>query len=297
MMWYRTALQLPPNSSNLLVWMDATELSVADGISVSSMPNKGILGGSWNNTIGGNILPPIAATVDGKRALSFPTTWSLYPPNQSPTAIQPWYAYNNSTFTVPTISCANGGGLTTLVILRNTYDVNVNSGAPACTHFVLNGAGYSYFNTQFNGAYQFVGARYYWTFNEIKTNGNQSVTVIEYADNNENDVVDTPLLRTPNGFGEFIAVCYKLSTSLSRNKVVKIFRKNAASWNGYKDNAIFPNDPLLGLPGGGKVSIGIFGDGTKGGISGWITETMAWNSLVSDIDIKTYLNNKYGGSW
>jgi hypothetical protein len=75
MFFYReepTQTLTPPSQSNLRFWLDAQDLTVADGTEILTMNNKGTLGGTF---IQRSDIPitdkPTADTVDGKRAISW----------------------------------------------------------------------------------------------------------------------------------------------------------------------------------------------------------------------------------
>ena len=72
MFFYRESpLPQPPSQGSLKFWLDAQDLSVADGAEILTMNNKGTLGGTFVERPSAN-QRVTAATVDGKRALYQP---------------------------------------------------------------------------------------------------------------------------------------------------------------------------------------------------------------------------------
>jgi hypothetical protein len=72
MFFYRKSpLPQPPSQGSLKFWLDAQDLTVPDGSIVTTMNNKGTLGGTFIERQGANT-SITAVTVDGKRALYQP---------------------------------------------------------------------------------------------------------------------------------------------------------------------------------------------------------------------------------
>jgi hypothetical protein len=268
MYFYRVSpLLTPPNISNLLAWMDANDLTDVDNTPIATMPNKGALGGTWSTT---GPLPPLAATIGGKRTLSFPLAWPSVTPN---------YGYNVSSFTFPATTAAQG---ITMVILANqqtfvpdgTNGPNAylaNAGSAAAISEGLNIHAVSVLNP--------FPLQYRWRTSQPSQTG--STFSAFYASSQQLT-------------GEFVAYATQLSTTITNNQQFLEIRQNNA------DISVNSDGIATGIVGtlAGSVTIGGLPGGASSYVwSGWIREVLVWNTLVSSADIKSYLNNKYGGTW
>jgi hypothetical protein len=269
--FYRTSpLPSPPNINDLLVWMDSSDIASADGASVPSMNNKGTLGGTWSTN---SPLAPLAATVGGRRALSFPYVWFSGGTNR--------YGYNLSSFTFPAITATQG---ITMVILANqlTYVPDGTSGP----NINLASAG----NTNGASGGLIIGAasylmpfplQYRWYTSQPSQNGSTSQSTYPYG-------------MSAQITSEFVAYGTKLSTTIANNQEFFKIRQSVSTVSASAD---FVSTGIVGTL-AGPVTIG----GPPGGSAnyewgGWIREVLIWNTVVSSDDIKTYLNNKHGGTW
>jgi hypothetical protein len=264
MLFYRQRpATLPPSGSNLLAWMDANDITDLDGASVSSMPNKGTLGGDWNTGAFPSPNAPLAATVDSRRALSFPSVW----PSGSPQ-----YGYSNSTFNFPAVAATQGVTLLVLAKQQQAWDpFNV----PTFYFAEVGGdSGLSMYVNLTSAPPSFQGR--FRTTQPSQTGGAFSATYAAAS-------------QLP---GEFAAYGTQLSTTITNNQSFFQLRQNATDFDTTSDGT------ATGIVGtnSGPVKIGGSGNGTYS-FSGWIREVLVWNTLVSQADIKTYLDSKYGGTW
>lgn len=255
---------LPPSGANLLAWMDANDITDSDGTSVSSMPNKGTLGGAWNTAASPTPNAPLAATVDTRRALSFPSVW----PSGNPR-----YGYSNSTFNFPAVTATQGVTLLVLAKQQQAWDpFNV----PTFYFAEVGGnSGLSMYVTLTSAPPSFQGR-----FRTVQP----SQTGSPY---------DTAYAAASQLPGEFAAYGTQLSTTITNNQSFFQIRQNTSDFNATSEAV------ATGIVGtnAGPVKIGGSGGSDTYGFSGWIREVLVWNTLVSQADIKTYLDSKYGGTW
>lgn len=258
---------LPPSSGSLLVWMDANDIIQADGVSVPTMPNKGTLGGTWSRS---GPLAPVAATIGGRRALSFPLTWPSVSPN---------YGYDASSFTFPATTAAQG--ITMVVIASQQSFAPDGTGGP--TAYLAN-AGARLGDSSIGLAIYAVSMfnpfplRYYWRNTQPSQTGSSR---------------DSFYNASSQLVGEFAAYGTQLSSTLPNNQSFFQLRKDAADFSAFADGV------ATGIVGtlAGQVTIGGTGSAASYVWSGWIREVLIWNTLVSQADIRAWLDEKYGPTW
>lgn len=265
----------PPSPGNLLVWLDANDITQADGVSVPTMPNKGSLGGTWSTTNAqGTVLAPLAATIGGRRILSLPGNWSGF----NGASVPPNYGYNVSSFNFPATTAATG--ITLVILAQQDVAWNNSTGVPP---IYLGKVGSStvasglYFGGAYGGSSPPFG-----TFNWSPSTPSQNASSGAWA-------------FTASQFpGEFAAYGTQLSTTLPNNQSAFILRKNAGDLVG---NATFSATGTVGVTAGG-VEIGGYNQSFQQyNWKGYIREVLAWNTLVSTADIRAWLDAKYGSTW
>lgn len=264
---------LPPSGSNLLAWMDAADILAADGASVTSMPNKGTLGGLWNNTHPAGQTPPLsplAATVDGKRALSFPAAWPSGTPH---------HGFSNSTFNFPSVTAASG--VTLLIIAKQQQAWNPLNNP----NFYLADVGYS--SGMDSGLNIYTSLTSDTPFYTVQwktiqpTQGGSTYT--------------TNYKSAPQLPEEIVAYGTQLSTQITNNQSFFQIRQNNNS--DFFSTAAASSTGIVGTIAGPIRIGGTAVNESNYNFSGLIYEVLVWNTLVSQNDIKAYLNQKYGGTW
>jgi hypothetical protein len=234
------------------------------------MSNKGTLGGTWSTN---SPLAPLAATVGGRRALSFPYVWFSGGTNR--------YGYNLSSFTFPAITATQG---ITMVILANqlTYVPDGTSGP----NINLASAG----NTNGASGGLIVGAasylmpfplQYRWYTSQPSQNGSTSQSTYPYG-------------MSAQITSEFVAYGTKLSTTITNNQEFFKIRQSVATVSATAESVA---TGIVGTLAGPVTIGGPPGSSVNYEWGGWIREVLIWNTVVSSDDIKTYLNNKHGGTW
>lgn len=266
---------VPPSPGSLLVWMDANDITQADGASVPTMPNKGSLGGTWSTTnVSGTVLAPLAATISGRRILSLPGNWSGF----NGASVPPNYGYNVSSFNFPATTAATG--ITLVILAQQDAAWNNSTGVPNLWLAQVGsdpiGSGLI-FGGAYGGSSPPFGSMN-WGATQPSQNGSSgswSLTGLQYP-------------------GEFAAYGTQLSTTLSNNQSAFILRKNAGDVIG---NATLTATGTVGVT-AGNVRIGGYSPSSdQYNWKGYIREVLAWNTLVSTADIRAWLDTKYGPTW
>jgi hypothetical protein len=256
MFFYRESpIPVPPSQGSLKFWLDAQDLTVADGTEILVMNNKGTLGGTFIERPSADTRVT-AATVDGKRAL-------YQPPGQ--------YSFSGL---VSTQNLTTASSHTFVAVVRNqqTYVPPVDAITSEFTVFRVGNLGL--------GGYEGNPSGYFvsWTINTYPPGGgNPSST--QYKQNSI-DVGTTKALVLQN------------NTSIpSETKFNKILKNNTDFETLYSPVTLAPNTLFIGTDGQGSAG------GRRQTFAGNIFEILVWEGIVSDSSIRSYLNQKYGGTW
>ena len=255
----------PPSDSALRFWLDATELTVADGTAITTMNNKGTLGGTFikrtDISIDTNANPTVD-TVDGKKALS--------------------WAANETHGLISTQAMSYNQPITILTLTRN--EANQTSGVP-------NGAPYSN-----SGRHLDLG---YGRLQLVNNQGWDSYPSF-YSSAWRIDPGSPPGGGIDIDMGTVSAVLIQYDITLSTTTKFFKIKKDAA-------DTIATFTPAFGGIGGIPISSspmligGLYGSAGGGGyinsFAGKMFEIMIWEGTVDDAAVRTYLGQKYGGTW
>lgn len=260
MYFYRQVpTNLPPSQASLKFWLDAQDLSVPDGTIVTTMNNKGTLGGTFidRSTLSdpygmGFNGQAAAATVDGKRALS-------YEPNKTQSFISSQNISTQTTITVLTVTANQGNKI------PGSY------GAP------------------------FSNTGVHCSISDFYIRSNEAWGNYPYDYGNNWYTSATSVINTTIDAGSVSAIVVQYDATLATTSTFNKVKKDAADYS----TAITPN--LTTINSGPMVVGGFLTAAGAGGylfsFAGKIYEMLVWEGIVDVASIKTYLDQKYGGTW
>lgn len=260
MIFHRVSpLPSPPSQGSLKFWLDAQDLTVADGTEILTMNNKGTLGGTFiqrnDISINGN---PTATTVDGKRALNYAINIDqglISTQNISENTITVLTVTNNQVNKYPT---------------NDTYDGNSNFGHHCSVggywhKFGIANAGY---RSPYNGVYY-----NYW-----------------YASRQMDAPIDTTI-----DAGTTSAIVVQYDTTLANSTTFYKIKKDSEDFSTtYIPHFSFLDSGPLVI--GGTLAAGGAGN-IRYTFAGKIFEIIVWQGITDVTTIRQYLNQKYGGTW
>lgn len=256
--YYRQSpIPVPPSQGSLRFWLDAQDLSVPDGTIVTSINNKGTLGGSFIERNPSNGWPSTgqatAGTVDGKRVLS-------YEPNKTQSLISTQNILLQAENTI-------------LTVTRNQANM------------IPGGIGGPYGNA----GHQFSIGDVIWLKNEEQWYN------YPYSYFNSWKTITNSSINTTIDAGDISAIVLQFDRSLIKPSIFSKIKKDSVDYS----TTIVPYSLSNGsypMVVGGLLSSG-GGGGEINSYAGKIHEMMVWEGIVDTGSIKTYLNQKYGGTW
>ena len=258
----QSPLPSPPSQGSLKFWLDAQDLTVADGTEILTMNNKGTLGGTFiqrnDISINGN---PTATTVDGKRAL-------YYAPNIDQGLISTQNISENT--------------ITVLTVTQNEANKIPGAyGAPWANdgyHCTVGG----YWHKFALGNHEGWGDMYPYFYNN-------------YWDASRPGSPEPFIYDTTIDSGVTLGIVVQFDTTLTNPTTFYKIKKDSADFS----KTYAPG--LSFLDAGPLVVGGILSAGGAGGarftFAGKIFEIIVWQGITDVTAIRQYLNQKYGGTW